>query len=109
MKRYAKNIALVLFKYFPYGGLQRDFFSIAKELKERGHSIKVFTRTWDGAIPSWLDVIEVGEKGITNASKNRKFVENVIASSNYLNFPGIPPKFHENFSEKSQITESACA
>ena len=78
MKRYAKNIALVLFKYFPYGGLQRDFFSIAKELKERGHSIKVFTRTWDGAIPSWLDVIEVGEKGITNASKNRKFVENVI-------------------------------
>ena len=78
MKRYAKNIALVLFKYFPYGGLQRDFFSIAKELKERGHSIKVFTRTWDGAIPSWLDVIEMGEKGITNASKNRKFVENVI-------------------------------
>ena len=46
-------------------------------------------------------------------------MQNAIASSNYLNFPGIPAKFHENFSEKKsnfveslrtfEITESACA
>ncbi len=30
---------LVLYKYFPFGGLQRDFMRIALECQKRGHQI----------------------------------------------------------------------
>jgi UDP-glucose:(heptosyl)LPS alpha-1,3-glucosyltransferase len=43
-----KKIALLLFKYFPYGGLQKDFLGVADELISRGHILKVFTRSWEG-------------------------------------------------------------
>ena len=42
------KVALCLFKYFPYGGLQRDFLRIAKELKARGHEIRVYVQSWQG-------------------------------------------------------------
>ena len=80
-----KKIAITLFKYFPYGGLQKDFLGIAEELCKRGHTVKVFTRSWSGEIPTWLDVMEIGEKGFTNASKNRKFVNEVSEVINQFN------------------------
>ncbi len=42
------QIAFCLFKYFPYGGLQRDFLRIARAMAERGHRIRVYTLSWDG-------------------------------------------------------------
>jgi len=36
------QLAFVLFKYFPFGGLQRDFLKIALECQKRGAKIKVF-------------------------------------------------------------------
>ena len=63
-----KKIAITLFKYFPYGGLQKDFLGIAEELYKRNYILKVFTRSWSGEIPAWLDVMEIGENGFTNAS-----------------------------------------
>lgn len=42
------NIALTLFKYFPFGGLQRDMAAIAYELMARGHRITVLTNDWQG-------------------------------------------------------------
>jgi len=69
-----KKIALLLFRYFPYGGLQRDFLGVAKELLERGNEIKVFTRSWEGDIPSYIDVTLLGEEGLTNFSKNKNYV-----------------------------------
>ena len=69
-----KKIALLLFRYFPYGGLQKDFLGVAKELLERGNEIKVFTRSWEGDIPSSIDVTLLGEEGLTNFSKNKNYV-----------------------------------
>ena len=80
-----KKIAITLFKYFPYGGLQKDFLGIAEELYKREHTLKVFTRSWRGDIPTWLDVMAIGEKGFTNASKNRKFVNEVSEAINQFN------------------------
>ena len=42
------KLAFCLFKYFPFGGLQRDFLRIARECKNRGHEIHVYTMRWDG-------------------------------------------------------------
>ena len=80
-----KKIAITLFKYFPYGGLQKDFLGIAEELYKRNYTLKVFTRSWSGEIPAWLDVMEIGENGLTNASKDRKFVDEVFEGINEFN------------------------
>ena len=72
-----KKLALLLFKYFPYGGLQKDFLGVADELISRGHILKAFTRSWEGPIPEGLDVVVLGEKGRFNYSKNRNFVKDV--------------------------------
>ncbi len=37
------KLAFALFKYFPYGGLQRDFIRIAGLCRDRGHEIHVYT------------------------------------------------------------------
>lgn len=68
-------IALCLFKYFPYGGLQRDFLAIGKELYKRGHQIRVYTRSWQGEKPSEFDIIEVPVRALTNHSANVKYYE----------------------------------
>lgn len=68
-------IALCLFKYFPYGGLQRDFLAIGKELYKRGHQIRVYTRSWQGEKTSEFDIIEVPVRALTNHSANVKYYE----------------------------------
>ena len=42
------RLAFCLFKYFPFGGLQRDFIRIARECRNRGHDIHVYTTQWEG-------------------------------------------------------------
>ena len=71
----AKKIAILLYRYFPYGGLQKDFLEVAKELKSREIQFKVFTRKWEGTIPEGFPVKEFGERGLTNYSKNKNFVK----------------------------------
>ena len=75
-----KKLALLLFKYFPYGGLQKDFLGVADELISRGHILKVFTRSWEGPIPEGLDVVILGERGKSNYAKNKNFVKNASLS-----------------------------
>ena len=70
-----KKIAILLYRYFPYGGLQKDFLEVAKELKYRDINFKVFTRRWEGVIPKDFEVKEIGERGLTNFSKNKNFVK----------------------------------
>ncbi|MDR3352076.1 MAG: glycosyltransferase family 4 protein [Zoogloeaceae bacterium] len=50
------RLAFVLHKYFPFGGLQRDFLRIARECARRGHAIRVYTLRWQGEIPPGFDV-----------------------------------------------------
>ena len=52
----ARKIAILLYRYFPYGGLQRDFLEVGKELQSRGITFKVFTRRWEGNIPDGFSV-----------------------------------------------------
>ena len=77
-----KKIAILLYKYFPYGGLQKDFLLITKELLSRNHDIKIFTRNWEGKVPTQLDVVQLGEKGFTNYCKNKNFVK-ILVSNKY--------------------------
>ncbi len=50
------KLALCLYKYFPYGGLQRDFLRILKECHQRGHAVHVYTAEWQGQHPNGVDL-----------------------------------------------------
>lgn len=67
------KIAFILFKYFPFGGLQRDFFRIASICAQQGHEIEVYTLSWQGAKPENFNVCIVPVKAITNHQRYRYF------------------------------------
>ncbi len=65
--------AFCLYKYFPFGGLQRDFLHIASLCHERGHQIRVYTLSWQGEIPSFIDVRLVPVHALQNHGLYRRF------------------------------------
>ena len=68
------KIALCLFKYFPYGGLQRDFLRIAQELVKRGHDVRVYTESWQGDKPQEkMDIVLVPVSAMTNHGCNEQY------------------------------------
>ena len=70
-------LAFVLYKYFPYGGLQSDFYRIATECKKRGHTIRVYTKSWQGDNPEAFDIHFVPTKGRSSQAQNRFFSDYV--------------------------------
>ncbi len=46
------NIFISLFKYFPYGGLQKDTLRFAREAVRRGHQVTLFVTSWEGDKPT---------------------------------------------------------
>ncbi|QLC73523.1 glycosyltransferase family 4 protein [Pseudomonas sp. LPB0260] len=66
------QLAFILYKYFPYGGLQRDFMRIALECQKRGHAIRVYTPIWEGEVPAGFEVVVVPVKALFNHRRNEK-------------------------------------
>ncbi|MDA7084912.1 glycosyltransferase family 4 protein [Pseudomonas sp. SA3-5] len=66
------QLAFILYKYFPYGGLQRDFLRIALECQQRGHAIRVYTPIWEGDVPEGFEVVVVPVKALFNHKRNEK-------------------------------------
>ena len=67
------KIAFCLFAYRPFGGLQRDFYRIARICADRGHSVDVFTMEWQGDIPAALDVHVLPVRSLRNHERSREF------------------------------------
>ncbi|MGV0034074.1 MAG: glycosyltransferase family 4 protein [Candidatus Azotimanducaceae bacterium WSBS_2022_MAG_OTU7] len=79
-----KTIAFSLFKYFPFGGLQRDFLRIALEMQARGFNIIIYTLEWAGDLPEGFKLVVVPVDALTNHTKYRRFhawVEAALAAS----------------------------
>ena len=60
------KFAFTLIKYFPFGGLQRDFLRIAQACMTRGHQVDVFTPYWQGDVPTGLNVTVLSLKAFSN-------------------------------------------
>lgn len=67
------RLAFVLFKYFPFGGLQRDFMRIAETCLTRGHEVDVFCLIWEGEKPATMSVHVAPIKAWSNHRRNQKF------------------------------------
>ncbi|TLX55224.1 glycosyltransferase family 1 protein [Stutzerimonas nosocomialis] len=67
------QLAFILYKYFPFGGLQRDFMRIALECQRRGHAIRVYTMIWEGDVPEGFEVLVAPVKALFNHVRNERF------------------------------------
>ena len=67
------QLAFCLYKYFPFGGLQRDFMRIALACQARGHAVRVYTLSWVGEVPVGFELVLVPVKALTNARRYEKF------------------------------------
>ncbi|SEQ24289.1 UDP-glucose:(heptosyl)LPS alpha-1,3-glucosyltransferase [Azotobacter beijerinckii] len=67
------QLAFILYKYFPFGGLQRDFLRIALECQQRGHAIRVYSLSWEGEIPAGFEILIAPVKALFNHRRNEKF------------------------------------
>lgn len=68
------KLAFAIFRYFPYGGLQRDMLAIARAAVERGHQVSVFCGEWQGEKKSGIDVIEIKPSDFFNVAGVKNFV-----------------------------------
>lgn len=72
------KFAFVIFKYFPFGGAQRDMMRIARESVKLGHEVHVFTLSWQGPMPeAGIQVHMVEGRGWLNHRRYRDFIGNV--------------------------------
>ncbi len=77
------RFAFLIFKYFPFGGMQRDMLRIAQRLSDAGHTVEIFTLDWQGDQAQGNIVIHVLPcQGWTNISRYQAFlyqVQQIIA------------------------------
>lgn len=69
------QLAFCLYKYFPYGGLQRDFLRIAKVCQQQGHAIRVYTLEWEGEVPDGFELVMVPVSGVSNIKRYQRFTD----------------------------------
>jgi len=69
------KIAFCLFKYFPFGGISRDLERIARENLSRGHTVRVYTLSWEGPPMDGVDVVVTPVKGLTNHTRYARFAQ----------------------------------
>ena len=69
------KLAFVIFRYFPFGGLQRDMLAIAQAALDRGHSITIFCGSWQGDKIPGVDIVEIEARGIFNIAGVKYFVD----------------------------------
>lgn len=67
------TLAFCLFKYFPYGGLQRDFIRVALQCRDRGYGVRVYTLSWQGEVPEGIEVVIVPVTAITNHKRYERY------------------------------------
>jgi UDP-glucose:(heptosyl)LPS alpha-1,3-glucosyltransferase len=73
------RLAFCLLRYYPYGGLERDFLRIVKVCLAAGHSVKVYTMKWQGEIPENLSITYIPVSGMTNHGRVKKYAQKVLS------------------------------
>jgi UDP-glucose:(heptosyl)LPS alpha-1,3-glucosyltransferase len=71
------KFVFVIFKYFPYGGVQRDMLRIAQDCLVLGHEVTIFTGQWQGKKPDNVKVVICESKGWLNHQKHENLIQNI--------------------------------
>jgi UDP-glucose:(heptosyl)LPS alpha-1,3-glucosyltransferase len=73
------QLAFLLYKYFPYGGMQRDFRRFVEESQKRGHACRVYYISWQGETLANADLRQVPVSALSNHKRNTLFLQWVQA------------------------------
>jgi len=68
------KLAFAIFRYFPFGGLQRDMLAIAQAAQASGHQVNIFCEDWQGEKIAGIDVVEIKSTGLFNVAGVKNFV-----------------------------------
>jgi UDP-glucose:(heptosyl)LPS alpha-1,3-glucosyltransferase len=68
------KLAFAIFRYFPFGGLQRDMLAIAQTAQACGHQVSIFCCDWQGEKIPGIDVVEIKGSGLFNVAGVKNFV-----------------------------------
>ncbi len=76
-----------LFKYYPFGGLERNFLRITEECVNRGHDVRIHVAAWEGPEPDFChnsscSIVEVPARGLSNHAIRESYVKNVCKVAN---------------------------
>jgi UDP-glucose:(heptosyl)LPS alpha-1,3-glucosyltransferase len=108
------RFAFIIFKYFPYGGVQRDMLRIANALALAGNSVDIFTMSWEGEAPqNGIRLRLINARGMINHKRYDSFIRQAreeIAKVNYSlvvgfnRMPGLDAYFAADpcFAERAQ-------
>ncbi|HWU83235.1 MAG TPA: glycosyltransferase family 4 protein [Methylophilaceae bacterium] len=108
------RFAFLIFKYFPYGGVQRDMLRIANALALAGHNVDIFTMSWEGEAPqNGIRLRLIDARGMINHKRYDNFIRQAreeIARVNYSlvvgfnRMPGLDVYFAADpcFAERAQ-------
>jgi UDP-glucose:(heptosyl)LPS alpha-1,3-glucosyltransferase len=67
------QLAFALYKYFPFGGLQRNMLAMALEAIARGHGVTIYCSDWQGDCPAGIDLQVIPARGWDNAARMQNF------------------------------------
>jgi UDP-glucose:(heptosyl)LPS alpha-1,3-glucosyltransferase len=73
------TLAFLLYKYFPYGGMQRDFKRFVEESQRRGHQCRIYYISWQGERLPGADLRQVPVSALSNHRRNSRYLNWVQA------------------------------
>lgn len=106
------KFAFLIFKYFPFGGVQRDMLRIARALVNKGHAVDIYTMSWEGELTSDAHVHLINVQGVMNHRRYDDFVskaQQMIAERDYDLIVGFNkmPRLEAYFAADSCFIEKA--
>ncbi len=70
------KFAFTIFKYFPYGGVQRDMLRIASDCARLGHTVTIYTGEWRGEKPQENVQLRIlPSKGLQNHQRHQSLID----------------------------------
>jgi len=69
------RLAFLLYKYFPYGGMQRDFLRFVEESQNLGHQCRVYYISWQGDELPDVDMRRVPVSAMSNHRRNTRYLD----------------------------------
>lgn len=85
--RLIMKLAFCIFKYFPYGGLQRDCLRILNKAIQHGHTIDIYATQWQGQPPTAARLHILPITGWTNHTRMMHFARKLKTI--------MPPKHYD--------------
>ncbi len=68
------KFAFCLFRYYPFGGLERNFLNIVNEALRQGHEVHIFAWGWSGLAPEGAQLKVLPVRGYSNHGRSLSFV-----------------------------------